>query len=254
MLIDTHCHLYSKEFYEDIDDVIARAINNDVKKIILPNIDSSNIESMKQIQNMFPDICYSTLGLHPTSVKVNYKQELDLIFQNPINNIVAIGEIGIDLYWDKTFIKEQEYCFDYQLNIAIENNLPVIIHSRKSIQKIFEMLKLYKNKNLRGIFHCYPGNYEEAKKTIDLGFLLGIGGVLTYKNSSLPEILKKIPLNYIVLETDAPYLSPVPLRGTRNEPAYIKNIAEKLSEILNLDFDFICKQTSENAMKLIDNY
>ena len=247
MLIDTHCHLYSEEFCEDTDAVITRAINNGVQKIIMPNIDSNYIEGMNLLQSKFPDICYTTLGLHPTSVKENYKKELDLIFSHQIDKTVAIGETGIDLYWDKTFIKEQQYCFDYQLNVAVENNLPIIIHSRNSMKEVFEIVELYKDKSIRGVFHCYSGDYDEAKKAIDMGFFLGIGGVLTYKNSQLPEIVKRISINYILLETDAPYLSPIPFRGRRNEPAYIKNIAEKLSEVLNLDFDIVCERTTLNA-------
>jgi TatD DNase family protein len=250
MLIDTHCHLYLEEFEEDVDIVIERAMENDVKKIILPNIDSRTVAKMNKLQSGYKNILYSTLGLHPTSVKEDFKDELANIFSNDISNIVAIGEIGIDLYWDDTFYKEQQEVLEFQLNFAHDNNLPVIIHSRNSMKEIFDVLSLYKNKGISGVFHCYPGDYEQAGKVIDSGFYLGIGGVLTYKKSILPEIISKIPLDYIITETDAPYLTPVPYRGKRNEPSYIKIIAEKISEIKKLDFNEVSQKTTQNAYKL----
>jgi len=247
MLIDTHSHLYLHDFTSDIYKVVERAIENDVKKIILPNIDSASVYDMNNLEKKFPDILYSTLGLHPTSVKKDFKKDLDSIFSNNVDSVVAIGEIGIDLYWDGTFFKEQQEAFEFQLNIAFENKLPVIIHSRNSMKEIMDIMGLYKDKGLKGVFHCYPGNYEEAVEIIDMGFYLGIGGVLTYKKSHLPEVVARIPLEYLLLETDAPYLSPVPFRGKRNEPAHVKIIAEKLSELKKLDFSIVKKQTTLNA-------
>jgi TatD DNase family protein len=250
MLIDTHSHLYLEEFKDDIDAVINRSLENEVQKIILPNINSESTNSIFELACKYSNILYPTLGLHPTSVKEDYKKELDKIFSNDLSNIVAVGEIGIDLYWDKTFIKEQQEALEYQINIALANNIPIIIHSRNSMSEIMDIVSLYKSKNLTGVFHCYSGNYQEAVKIIDMGFYLGIGGVLTYKKSHLPEIVTKIPLQNIVLETDAPYLSPVPYRGKRNEPAYIKIIAERLSELVNIEFEEVKKQTRINVNKL----
>lgn len=252
MLIDTHCHLYLDEFKFDLNDTINRAIENGIKKIILPNIDSRSVSEMNLLKKKYDDILFTTLGLHPTSVKKDFKQELDLIFSNDLKNIVAIGEIGIDLYWDTTFFKEQQEVFDYQLNLSFENNLPVIIHSRNSMDEVFEIINLYKNKNISGVFHCYSGNYGQAKRAIDLGFYIGIGGVLTYKKSELSEIVSKIPIDYIVLETDAPYLSPVPFRGSRNEPANVKLVAEKLAGLKNIKLNEVSDTTTINAMKLFN--
>lgn len=247
MLIDTHCHLFLKDFCDDLEAVKKRAEASGISKIILPNIDSSTIESMFSLYNKYPDFCYPTLGIHPSSIKDNYKKELSRCFSNNFDNIAAIGEIGIDLYWDKTFFKEQENAFIYQLEIAKERNLPIIIHSRSSMNEILLILKKLKFHMLRGVFHCFSGSYEQAKKIIDMGFYLGIGGVITFKNSGLQKVVEKIPLEYILLETDAPYLSPTPYRGTRNEPAYIKEIAEKIAEIKAISFDDVAIQTSKNA-------
>ncbi|MDR2835341.1 MAG: TatD family hydrolase [Bacteroidales bacterium] len=250
MLIDTHCHLYLDEFKVDFEKVCQDALENGIEKIVLPNIDSESIESMFFVLKQKTSFLYPTLGLHPTSVNENYQEEIKKIFNYNFENIVAIGEIGIDLYWDKTFLKEQKMAFDYQINLAIEKNLPVIIHSRNSMNEIFDILKIYKNKNLKGIFHCFPGSYEQAKLVVDMGFYLGIGGVLTFKNASLAKVVEKMPLENLVLETDAPYLTPVPFRGKRNEPAYIKIIAEKIAEIKNINFSEVEEKTSENANEI----
>ena len=250
MLIDTHCHLYMSDFQGDFDKVVNNSLSNDVKKIILPNVDSESLPLLLNVFHQNETIFSPTLGLHPTSVKANFKEELEKIYSYSFNNIVAIGEIGIDLYWDKTFIMEQKEALDFQINIAIEKSLPIIIHSRSSINEIFEVLKLYKNKNLTGIFHCFPGSVQQAKQVIEKGFYLGIGGVLTYKNSGMQNVVKEIPLENLVLETDAPFLTPVPHRGTRNEPAYIKIIAEEVAKLKNIEVEEVAEITTKNADKI----
>ena len=254
MLIDTHCHLYMPDFQNDFDKVLNNSLLNDVQKIILPNVDSESLPFLLNVFEKNKTIFSPTLGLHPTSVKENFKEELEKIFSYSFNNIVAIGEIGIDLYWDKSFIKEQKEAFDFQINIAIEKSLAIIIHSRNSINEIFEILKLYNNKNLTGIFHCFPGSVQQAKQVIEKGFYLGIGGVLTYKNSGMQNVVKEIPLENLVLETDAPFLTPVPYRGTRNEPAYIKIIAEEIAKLKNIDVEEVAEITTKNAEKIFYKY
>jgi TatD DNase family protein len=247
MLIDTHCHLYLSDFQSDFDTVLNNALKNDVRKIILPNID---VESLPNLQKTYEKNTYifaPTLGLHPTSVKENFNDELTIIFSSSFDNVVAIGEIGIDLYWDKTFLAEQKSAFEFQINVAVEKSLPVIIHSRNSMNEIFDVLKLYKNKNLRGVFHCFPGSVQQAKQVVDNGFYIGIGGVVTYKNSGMQNVVRELPLEHMVLETDAPFLTPAPHRGTRNEPSYIKIIAEKIAEIKNISLDEITEITTKNA-------
>lgn len=250
MLIDTHCHLFLDDFVDDISSVLTNAENAGVKKVILPNIDCSSIKQMFDFKQKYSDFAYPTLGVHPSSINENYKKELAECFSQSFDNIVAIGEIGIDLYWDNTFQKEQEEAFSFQLDIADEKKLPIIIHSRSSMNEIMQILKKRKFQNLRGVFHCFPGSYEQAKEVVDMGFYLGIGGVVTFKNSGLQKVVEQIPLENLVLETDAPYLTPVPFRGTRNEPAYVKIIAEKIAEIKNLNFDIVASQTTKNAEKL----
>ncbi len=251
MLIDSHSHIYLKEFNDDRQKVIDNAISNGVEKIILPNIDSSSIFDMNYTYNINTELFEMAIGLHPTSVKSDYKKELDLVFKNfNDKKYIAIGEIGIDLYWDKTFVTQQKDAFDFQLALALKYNLPVIIHSRESFDEIIDVLKPYFKKGITGVFHCFPGDVEQAKLVVENGFYIGIGGVLTYKKSNMPDVVKKIPLEYIILETDAPYLSPVPKRGKRNEPAYLIHIAEALSNIIEVDYNKVCKQTTDNSKKL----
>ena len=250
-IIDTHTHLYLNQFKEDIDDVIAKAKENGIKKFIFPAIDSSHFDSMHSLKNKYPDEIYLMSGLHPIDVKENYKDELDFVVNTlKTNNYIAIGEIGIDLYWDKTYIKEQQDAFRFQIRLAVKNDLPIVIHCRESFDEIFEILEEEKCDKLRGVFHCFTGNIDQAKKAIGLGFLLGIGGVVTFKNGGIDKFINQIDLKHIVLETDSPYLAPVPFRGKRNESSYIIYVLEKLSELYQLPKEEIAYITTNNAEKM----
>jgi TatD DNase family protein len=250
-IIDTHTHLYLNQFREDIDDVIAQAKENGVKKFIFPAIDSSHFERMHNLKKKYPNDIFLMSGLHPTDVKENYKDELDFV-ENSLKTFdyVAIGEIGIDLYWDKTFLKQQQEAFRFQIRLAVKNNLPIVIHCREAFDEIFEILDKENCDKLRGVFHCFTGNIEQAKRAIDLGFVLGIGGVVTFKNGGIDKFLNQIDLKHIVLETDSPYLAPAPLRGKRNESSYIIYVIEKLSEIYGISKEKIAEITSKNAEKV----
>ncbi len=249
--IDTHTHLYAEEFSEDIGNVILRASEKKVNKLLLPDIDSSSRPKMLELKKRFPDNCFPMIGLHPTSVKEDYQSELQEI-EKIISSekFYGIGETGIDLYWDKTFLNEQIDSFTFQIELALKYELPVVIHSRKSLNEIFSILKKYSSKGLTGVFHCFPGNIREADQAVDMGFYLGIGGVVTYKNSSMAEVVKHIGVEHIILETDAPYLPPVPYRGKRNESSYIPIIAESIAQLKNLSIEDIAKSTTVNAEKL----
>jgi TatD DNase family protein len=250
-LIDTHTHLYEEQFDNDRDMMIRRALDAGVQRMLIPNVDVSTIEPMLNICNAYPKHIFPMLGLHPCYVKPdNYRQELDTIYQAvKTNKIVAIGEIGIDLHWDKTTLDIQQEAFEIQCDWALEYGLPIAIHSRESTYVIIDILKKRKQ-NPRGVFHCFTGSYEEAKEIIKLGFSLGIGGVVTYKNTHLRETLSKIDLQHIVLETDAPYLPPVPHRGKRNESAYINFITNTLSTVYQQTVEQIAEQTTKNAAAL----
>lgn len=250
-LIDTHSHIYSEAFDEDIAEAIQRAKDANVGQIFLPNIDSESIEPMFKLVKNYPDYCLPMMGLHPTSVKENYKEEL-AICEKWLNNedFIAIGEIGIDLYWDKTYLKEQQFAFEKQLTWAVERELPVVIHARESFSEIFEVLESFRSKKLTGVFHSFTGNLEQANKAIEMGFILGLNGILTFKNSGLDRVVKEIDTKYLILETDSPYLAPTPKRGKRNESAYVAFIAEKLAEIHNLSLAEITEITSLNAQSL----
>lgn len=250
-LIDTHSHLYLDAFNDDRDVVIKNAIENSVKKILLPNIDSASINNMLDLCKEYPNICYPMFGLHPTSVKENYKKEIEVLEKFlEKNKFIAIGETGIDLYWDKTFLQEQIIVFKYQIELAKKMDLPLVIHIRESFKEVFKVLdELYDDK-LKGVFHCFSGTQEDAEKAISYGFKLGIGGVVTFKNSSLGEIVKNINLKHILLETDAPFLAPVPYRGKRNESSYLINIASKVAELHNESIDKIAEITTANTYEL----
>jgi TatD DNase family protein len=250
-IIDTHTHLYLDQFKDDIDDVIAQAKENGVKKFIFPAIDSSHFNDMHNLKDKYPNSIYLMSGLHPTDVKENYKDELDFVVNSlKTNNYVAIGEIGIDLYWDKTFLKQQQEAFTYQIRLAIKHDLPIVIHCRDAFDEIFEILDKENCDDLRGVFHCFTGTLEQAQRAIDLGFILGIGGVVTFKNGGIDKFLHKIDLKNIVLETDSPYLAPAPFRGKRNESSYIVYVLEKLSEIYVISKEKIAEITSKNAEKV----
>ncbi len=253
MFIDTHAHLYSEEFDKDRAQTIEKAKEAGVKKIVLPNIDFSTIDAMMKMTKEYPATCFPLIGLHPTSVNADYKNELKKIFETAEEyNFKGIGEIGIDLYWDKTFAKEQTEAFASQVEIALEKKLPFVIHCRNSMKEIMDVLKKYSNRNLKGIFHCFSGSIKDAEKLINMGFYIGIGGVVTFKNSKLDKVVKEIPLESIVLETDSPYLAPTPYRGKRNESSYIPLIAKKISEIHKLPIEQIEEQTTKNAIRLFD--
>ena len=252
-IIDTHTHLYLKQFNDDVDKVIARSINSGIDKFIFPAIDSSHMKQMHFLQNKYPSNIYLMSGLHPVYVKENYKQELDLVVQSLDNhNYVAIGEIGIDLYWDKTFLKQQQEAFEFQIRLAISNDLPIVIHCREGFDEIFEILDAEKCTKLRGVFHCFTGTLDQANRAIRLGFKLGIGGVVTFKNGGLDKVINQIDLQHLVLETDAPYLSPVPFRGKRNESSYITYVLSKLSELYEISEIEIAKATTKNAIKIFN--
>ena len=250
-IIDTHTHLYLNQFKEDIDDVIARAKEIGIKKFIFPAIDSSHFDSMHNLKNKYPEEIYLMSGLHPTDVKENFKDELNFV-ENTLKtyNYVAIGEIGIDLYWDINYLTQQREAFKFQIRLAIKHDLPIVIHCREAFSEIFEILDKENCDKLRGVFHCFTGTFEEAQRAIDLGFVLGIGGVVTFKNGGIDKFLHKIDLKNIVLETDSPYLAPVPFRGKRNESSYIIYVLEKLSEIYGISKEKIAEITSKNAEKV----
>jgi TatD DNase family protein len=252
-IIDTHTHLYLNQFKDDVDLVIERAKNAGIDKFIFPAIDSSHFKDMHELRNRYPENIYLMSGLHPVSVKDNYKEELNLVLKSlETHNYVGIGEIGIDLYWDKTFLKQQQEAFEFQIRLAISNNLPIVIHCRDGFDEIFEILDAEKCSKMRGIFHCFTGTLVQANRAINLGFNLGIGGVVTFKNGGIDKFLNKIDMKNIVLETDAPYLSPVPHRGKRNESFYVTYILKKISELYGLNEQEIAKITSKNALEIFN--
>lgn len=250
-LIDTHTHLYGKEFDKDRKETIARANAEGVSTFYLPAIDSESIPAMLQMEIDYPGQCIAMMGLHPCYVKENWQEELAIVKDwLGKRKFAAVGEIGLDFYWDKTFEIQQYQAFEMQMQWALDFNLPINIHTRNAMQETIDRVKPFAEKGLKGIFHCFGGSYETAKQITDLGFLLGIGGVLTYKNAGLPEVLNKIPLEYIVLETDAPYLSPVPFRGKRNESSYLKYVVEKLCDVYGTSAAVIADETTANAKKV----
>lgn len=251
--IDTHTHLYSEEFDSENFNHINEALQFNVKKMLMPNIDSSSIKKMEELSIQFSDNCFAMMGLHPCYVKENYEKELETIKTYlDKNKYCAIGEIGIDLYWDNTFLKQQIKCFSIQIEWAIEKKLPIAIHTRNSFNETLEVVSThYKNNSQNsGVFHCFSGNAEQAEQVIDLGFSLGIGGVVTFKNSGLDKVVEQIDLKHLVLETDAPYLAPTPHRGKINRSSYIPLIAKRIAEIKNCTIDEVAQITTANAEKL----
>ena len=251
MIIDTHCHLYVEEFNNDIDAVIVRAQQKGVQKFYLPGIDSESIDAMLSLEAKYPGVCIAMMGLHPCYVKEHYKDELNVVHQwLQKRKFAAVGEIGLDFYWDKTFTEQQYEAFDLQMQWALDFRLPIVIHTRNAMQETINRVKPFAQKGLKGIFHCFSGSYESARQIVDMDFLLGIGGVVTYKNAGLPEALEKIAVEHLVLETDAPYLTPVPFRGKRNESSYLEYIIQKLAEVKNVSVAEIEAITTANAEKL----
>ena len=252
-LIDTHTHLYVREFREDIDSVVERAIDEGVEKFYLPAIDSSENDALLELEKKFPGKMYAMAGLHPCSVKENYKEELAAIEQQlSQREFAAIGETGLDFYWDTTFTKQQYESLHTQAEWAIQYKLPLVLHTRNAIKETIDVIKEYKETGLTGIFHCFSGTVSNAKEIIESGFLLGIGGVVTFKNSGLAEVIKDIDLKYLVLETDAPYLAPSPYRGKRNESSYLTYIVQKIAETKDLTVEEVAAQTTKNANNLFD--
>lgn len=252
--IDTHAHLYLEQFDEDRNEIIQRSFDSGVKKIFLPNVDISTVPKMEQMTKDYPDICYSMMGIHPCSVVKEWESQLEetkSLYKK--GHHIAIGEIGIDLYWDKTLQKEQTASFRAQINWAKEEALPIVIHCRDAFDEIFDVLDQENDERLFGVFHCFTGNEEQANRILNYGgFKLGIGGVVTFKNSGVDKAIQNIDLKHIVLETDAPYLSPTPFRGKRNESAYIPNIAKKLSDIHGISEEEVGRITTENALEVFN--
>lgn len=252
-LIDTHCHLYLPEFDTDREAMLQRAEEAGVKKIFLPNIDSVSVGSMNLLSSQHPESCHPMMGLHPCSVKENWNEEIQVIGKWLFDTSCkwyGIGETGLDYYWDKTFIPQQKENFQKHIDWAKQLRLPIIIHSRDALDDCLEMIGLNKDEYLSGIFHCFSGTAEQAKRIMQLGFYLGIGGVVTFKNGGLDKVLPEVGLKQVVLETDSPYLAPVPFRGKRNESGYLTLVVKKISELLNLPEDEVAKVTTANALKV----
>lgn len=251
--IDTHTHLFASEFDNDIDIVIKNALDNGISKMLLPNIDSTTTTKMLQLCDRHPNKCYPMIGLHPCSVKKdNLEKEISHVEQMlSQNKFIAVGEIGLDLYWDKSTLDLQKIAFGSQIELAKKYKLPIAIHVRDSFDEAIEIVERLNDNNLSGVFHCFTGNLEEAQRIINLNnFYLGIGGVVTFKNGGINKIIKQVSLDRIILETDSPYLSPTPFRGTRNESKYLLNIAHKMAELYNIDIEDIAKKTTKNAIDL----
>lgn len=246
---DTHTHLYSEAFNEDREEAIQNAIDKGVERFFIPAIDSTYTASMLSLEESYPDNVFLMMGLHPTHVKENYHVELlhieEMLAQR---KFYAIGEIGIDLFWDKTFLKEQQYAFKHQIQLAKKYKLPIVIHCRDAFDEVFEILEEEKGDDLYGVFHCFTGTLEQAKLAISYNMKLGIGGVVTFKNGKIDKFLNEIDLKHIVLETDSPYLAPTPFRGKRNESSYLINVAEKLADIYNKDVKEIAEITTKNSI------
>ncbi|MBI4947638.1 MAG: TatD family hydrolase [Bacteroidetes bacterium] len=251
-LTDTHTHLFSEEFDTDRTEVVQRTISAGVKKLFLPNIDSTSIPFLLALEQQFPENCFAMMGLHPCSVNKKYLEELKIVEEwFSKRNFSAVGEIGMDYHWDKTFIPQQKDAFAKQIDLAKKYNIPIVIHQRECFEDAFEIVKSKNDKNLSGIFHCFTGTVEEANKIISLdGFKMGIGGAVTYKNSKLPEVLKQIDLKHLVLETDSPYLTPVPYRGKRNESSFITFVAQKIAEVKGISVEEVAEITTKNAEEI----
>jgi TatD DNase family protein len=253
IFIDTHTHLYLREFREDRDEVVNSALDKGIRKMLLPNVDGRTINAMNSLADKFPDHCLPMIGLHPTSVKNGYNEEIGQLRKLFCKRKYwGIGESGIDLYWDKTYLEQQADSFRDHINLAKEHGLPLIIHARNSFDEIFRIMDRENDDTLRGIFHAFTGDADQARRIIEYGFKLGIGGIVTFKNSGLDRVVKEIDIQHIVLETDAPYLAPVPRRGKRNEPAYLLYTAEKIAEIHRVPLETIAEITTQTATSLFN--
>jgi TatD DNase family protein len=252
--IDTHSHIYDTGFQEDMDAVMVAAKSVGIEKIYMPGIDSTCIDDMMGMETKYPGFCIPMMGLHPCYVKENYQEELAIVEGwLTKRKFAAIGEIGLDYYWDKTFAKEQQLVFEKQMQWGLDYGLPINIHTRNAMGETIEMVKPFAKKGLKGIFHCFSGSKESAEQIVEMGFLLGLGGVLTYKNAGVAEAVVDIPMEFLVLETDAPYLPPVPYRGKRNEPAFMVEVAKKLAEIKNIPLHELGEITSGNAERIFND-
>ncbi len=250
-LIDTHSHIYLPEFDGDKEAMLTRASAEKVGSILLPAIDSATHQAMLATEAANPAICKSMMGLHPCSVKENYQEELQVVKGHlAMRKFIAIGETGLDFYWDTSFTAQQYIAFKQQIAWALDLDVPVVIHSRNSTDECIEVVKEFQKGKLKGVFHCFSGSAGQAQQVIDLGFYLGIGGVVTFKNGGLDKVMENVSMEYVVLETDAPYLSPVPFRGKRNEPAYLKYVVEKLALLKGIEQQEIAAITTANAQKL----
>lgn len=251
--IDTHTHIYLSDFDADRDEVVKRALDSGVVKLLMPNIDTDSIDKMLSMESRYPGICYPMLGLHPTSVKKEYLIQLEILEkQFSEHNFIAVGEIGIDLYWDKTFLNEQIIALRRQIAYAIDKGLPVVVHTRNSFPEVFTVLEEFRGKGLKGVLHAFTGTLIDAERAISLGFKLGIGGIVTFKNSGLDKVVEAIGPGQLVLETDSPYLPPVPHRGKRNESSYICLINKKLAEIFGMSEEKVANITFANSIELFD--
>lgn len=251
ILTDTHTHLYSEAFDDDREELIRKAMQLGVKRFFLPALDSSYTGRMKQLKDKFPEEIFLMTGLHPTHVKEDFKEELRRVKEElDSDDYVAVGEIGIDLYWDTSNLEAQIRAFRYQIQLAKEHRLPIVIHCRDGFEEVFKVLELEKGPDLRGIFHCFTGTLEDARRAISYNMLLGIGGVVTFKNGKIDQFLHELDLKHIVLETDAPYLAPVPYRGKRNESAYLIEVLKKVAEIYGLTQDEVAAVTTENSKRI----
>ncbi|MEP1097483.1 MAG: TatD family hydrolase [Cyclobacteriaceae bacterium] len=251
MLIDTHAHIFLEEFKNDVDEVIQRAIDAGVEKILLPNIDVDSIDDLLEIEAKYPEVCHAMMGLHPCSVKQDFEKQLQVIEDwLSKRKFIAVGEIGTDLYWDKTFWDQQKQAFNIQCELAIKYDIPVAIHCRETIDETIDLVAGFAGQGLTGVFHCFTGSAAQGNSIINLGFYLGLGGVSTFKNGGLDLVIPELDLSKLVLETDSPYLSPAPERGKRNEPCKVNLIASKISEILNLSKDDVASLTTRNANNL----
>jgi TatD DNase family protein len=250
-IIDTHSHIYLEELAVDVKQIMERAESEGVRMVLMPAIDSQHHKHMQSLEASYPAFCRSMMGLHPCSVKENWKEELSIASGLLANNkFIAIGEIGLDFYWDLNFSDQQYEAFRLQLGWALQYNLPVSIHSRNATDECIEVVSQQQNGNLTGVFHCFSGNTEQAKKIMDLGLYLGIGGVITFKNSGLDKVIREVGLEHVVLETDAPYLAPVPFRGKRNEPSYLNYVVNKLAEVTGLSREMVSEITTRNAKEI----
>lgn len=250
-LVDSHAHIYLEHFKDDQDEVINRALEIGVEAIFMPNIDHPSIEDMLKLADKYPGYCFPMMGLHPSSVDKNFEKSLYEV-ENWLSKetFVAVGEMGTDLYWDKTFWPQQQEAFKIQIELAKKHELPFVIHCRESIDETIALIEPLNTIDLKGVFHCFSGNLDQAQRIVDMGFLLGIGGVATFKNGGLAPVIQGIDLDHVIIETDSPYLAPVPFRGKRNEPAYVELVANKIAELKNLEAEEVANVTSATAQQL----